>query len=147
MIRMPPKFHSPAAIILAANLVVLLAVPGLAVAADASDWDGTQRAAIRLIAGERRVEKGSTIDRAGIEIRLAQGWKTYWRYPGDAGIPPRFDFAGSRNVKSVTVLYPAPQRLADESGTSIGYKHDVMFPLEIVPADAAKPVTLSLQIA
>ena len=60
--------------------------------------------------------------RAGIELRLAPGWKTYWRYPGDSGIPPRFDFAKSRNVKSVTVRWPAPQRLTDESGTSIGYK-------------------------
>jgi len=138
--------HSRAAVIMAANLVVLLAVSRPAVAADASAWDGTQRAAIRLIAGERRLAKGATIDRAGIEIRLAQGWKTYWRYPGDAGIPPRFGFAGSRNVKSITVRYPAPQRLADESGTSIGYKHDVTFPLEIVPEDAGKPVTVSLQI-
>ena len=32
--------------------------------------------------------------RAGIEIRLKPGWHTYWRYPGDAGVPPRFDFAG-----------------------------------------------------
>src|ERR1700704_3395422 len=99
---MPPKLHSHAAIIFSANLVVLLAVSPPAMADGASAWDGTQRAAVRLIAGERRVEKGATIDRAGIEIRLAQGWKTYWRYPGDAGIPPRFAFAGSRNVKSVT---------------------------------------------
>jgi DsbC/DsbD-like thiol-disulfide interchange protein len=143
---MPPKLHSHAAVIFSANLVVLLAVSRPAIADGASAWDGTQRAAVRLIAGERRVEKGTTLDRAGIEIRLAQGWKTYWRYPGDAGIPPRFAFAGSRNVKSVTVRYPAPQRLADENGTSIGYKHDVLFPLDIVPEDAAKPVTLSLQI-
>ena len=78
------------------------------------------------------------IHRAGIEIRLAPGWKTYWRYPGDSGIPPRFDFSHSTNVKSVTVRYPAPQRLTDESGTSIGYKHGVVFPLEIVPQDAAQ---------
>ena len=49
-------------------------------------------------------------------------------------------------MKSVTVRWPAPQRLADEGGTSIGYKHDVVFPLEVVPQDAAKPVTLSLAI-
>ena len=54
-------------------------------------WDGTQRAAVRLIAGARS-DDGATV-RAGIEIRLAPGWKTYWRYPGDSGIPPRFDFS------------------------------------------------------
>ncbi|MGB9364710.1 MAG: protein-disulfide reductase DsbD domain-containing protein [Xanthobacteraceae bacterium] len=113
-------------------------------AADASAWDGTQRSAVRLIAGGRN--EGSATLRAGIELRLAPGWKTYWRYPGDSGIPPRFDFAKSRNVKSVTVRWPAPQRLADEGGTSIGYKHALIFPLDVVPEDRGKPVTLSLAI-
>ena len=101
---------------------------------------------MRLIAGAARVESGMTIHRAGVEIKLAPGWKTYWRYPGDSGIPPRFDFSQSTNVKSVTVRYPAPQRITDDGGTSIGYKHDVVFPLDIVPQNAAKPVTLSLSI-
>jgi DsbC/DsbD-like thiol-disulfide interchange protein len=131
-----------AALLFGANLVFLVAAP--AHAADASAWDGTQRSAVRLIAGGRSTD-GATL-RAGIELRLAPGWKTYWRYPGDSGIPPRFDFAKSRNVKSVTVRWPAPQRLTDEGGTSIGYKHDLIFPLDVVPEDRAKPVTLSLTI-
>ena len=126
-------------LILGTNLVFLLAVMRPALAADSSPWDGGPATAVRLIAG-------ATIARAGVEIRLAPGWKTYWRYPGDSGVPPRFDFAGSLNVKSVTVRWPAPQRLADESGTSIGYKHDVVFPLDVVPQDAAKPVVLRLKI-
>jgi DsbC/DsbD-like thiol-disulfide interchange protein len=127
---------------LGANLVVLVAaLPALA--ADASAWDGTQRAAVRLIAG---APPGGSAYRAGVEIRLAPGWKTYWRYPGDSGLPPRFDFSGSRNVKSVTVRWPAPQRLTDESGTSIGYKHDIVFPLEVVAQDTGQPVTLALGI-
>lgn len=131
-----------AALFVGANLVLSVAAP--AYAADASAWDGTQRSAMRLIAGGHS-DGGATL-RAGIELRLAPGWKTYWRYPGDSGIPPRFDFSKSRNVKSVTVRWPAPQRLADESGTSIGYKHDLIFPLDVVPEDRGKPVTLSLAI-
>lgn len=115
-------------------------------AADVSPWDGTDRSAVRLIAGLRQNAGGTAVQRAGVQIRLAEGWKTYWRYPGDSGIPPRFDFSRSRNVKSVVVRWPAPQRLTDESGTSIGYKHEVVFPLEIVPQDAAKPVELALGI-
>jgi DsbC/DsbD-like thiol-disulfide interchange protein len=131
-----------AAILFGANLVLLLAAP--AHAADASAWDGTDRSAVRLIAGGRN-ESGASL-RAGIEMRLAPGWKTYWRYPGDSGIPPRFDFSESRNVKSVSVRWPAPQRLTDEGGTSIGYKHDLIFPLDVVPQDATQPVMLSLAI-
>jgi DsbC/DsbD-like thiol-disulfide interchange protein len=129
-----------AAMFFGANLVLL--ATAYAHAADASAWDGSERSAVRLIAGGRN-ENGASI-RAGVEMRLASGWKTYWRYPGDSGIPPRFDFSKSRNVKSVNVRWPAPQRLTDEGGTSIGYKHDLMFPLDVVPEDRAKPVMLSL---
>jgi len=138
---MSPKIPAHAAAILAVNLVVTVAVSRPALAGDASAWDGDQRAAVRLIAGAQR----GTVRRAGIEIRLAPGWKTYWRYPGDSGIPPRFDFSHSKNVKSVTVRYPAPHRLTDESGTSIGYKHGVVFPLDIVVQNAAQPVMLAVK--
>jgi len=138
---MSPKIHAHAAAILAVNLVVTVAVSRPALSGDASAWDGDQRAAVRLIAGAQR----GTVRRAGIEIRLAPGWKTYWRYPGDSGIPPRFDFSQSKNVKSVTVRYPAPHRLTDESGTSIGYKGGVVFPLDIVPQNAAQPVMLAVK--
>jgi DsbC/DsbD-like thiol-disulfide interchange protein len=144
---MPSKFQPPpAAVIVLANLVALVAVFQPASAADESRWDGDQRGAVRLIAAAQRGEGPATIHRAGVEIRLAPGWKTYWRYPGDSGIPPRFDFTRSRNLKSVTIRYPAPHRLADEGGTSIGYKNGVVFPLDIVPQDAAQPVALSVAV-
>src|ERR1043165_4078953 len=138
---MSPKIHAHAAAILVANLVVTVAISPPAFGADASAWDGDQRAAIRLVAGAQR----GAVHRAGIEIRLAPGWKTYWRYPGDSGVPPRFDFSSSKNVKSVTVRYPAPHRLTDESGTSIGYKGSVVFPLDVVAENAARPVALVLK--
>jgi DsbC/DsbD-like thiol-disulfide interchange protein len=95
-----------------------------------------------VIAGSRTDDATA---RAGIEIKLAPGWKTYWRYPGDSGVPPRFGFAGSQNVKSVEIAWPAPHRFSDESGITIGYKDDVIFPLHIVPQDAAKPVLIRLK--
>src|SRR6516165_86376 len=99
-------------------------------AADSSAWDGDAQSAVRLIAGSATSGRDAPV-RAGIEIRLAPGWKTYWRYPGDSGVPPRFDFAGSTNVKSVDVAWPAPHRFSDESGITIGYKDGVIFPLSI----------------
>ena len=77
---------------------------------------------------------------------MQPGWKTYWRYPGDSGVPPVFDFAASDNVKSVTVLWPAPVRFADGGGNSIGYKGGVIFPLRVVPLEPGKPVTLRLNL-
>lgn len=113
-------------------------------ATDASSWDGDARSAIRLIAGGLR--RSDSDVHAGVEIKLSPGWKTYWRYPGDSGVPPRFDFAQSLNVKSVDVSWPAPEHFVDEAGQSIGYKDSVIFPLRITPEDPAKPVTLRLAI-
>jgi DsbC/DsbD-like thiol-disulfide interchange protein len=115
-------------------------------AADSSSWDGDSRAAMRLIGAKARDEGGAQILRAGVELRMAPGWKTYWRYPGDSGVPPRFEFEQSENVKSVTVLWPAPRRFNDTDGTTIGYKDNVVFPLRIEPKDRNKPVTLRLKL-
>jgi len=85
---------------------------------------------------------------AAIEIEMQTGWKTYWRVPGDAGgIPPEFDLSASENAKDVTVLYPAPHRLVDKSGTTIGYKDHIIFPIVVSPVDASKPVELKLKAA
>jgi DsbC/DsbD-like thiol-disulfide interchange protein len=127
-------------------LAVIAGAPMPAAAEDASAWSGDQRSAARLLAGERRVVSGATVLRAGIEIKLAPGWKTYWRYPGDSGVPPRFDFSSSDNVKTLEVLWPAPQRFVDDDGSSIGYKGDVILPLHIVPKDKGAPVLLRLKL-
>jgi DsbC/DsbD-like thiol-disulfide interchange protein len=138
----------------AAAAVVTLAVliaPALylnALAADglppgASSWDGDTRGAVRLVAGA--AQNGGPL-RAGVEVRLADGWKTYWRYPGDSGVPPVFDFSKSENIKSVSILWPAPHRFAYEGGASIGYKGDVIFPVHVVPNDPARPARLRLTI-
>jgi DsbC/DsbD-like thiol-disulfide interchange protein len=85
--------------------------------------------------------------RAGVEIKLKDGWKTYWRYPGDSGVPPLLDFSKSQNLKAVVVRYPAPTRFSDGAGgNSIGYKGTVILPLHVVAQDASKPVTLNLKL-
>ena len=122
----------------------LLASPSQA--ADASPWDKGQYSAVRLIAASASESGSNPTFRAGVEIRLNKGWKTYWRYPGDSGVPPRFSFARSDNVKAVAVKWPAPHRFSDDGGQSIGYKEHVVFPLGVEPLDASKPVTLRLDL-
>ena len=129
---------------LAVAACVFASIAEPAAAADSSRWDGDAKSAIRLIAGT--VPAGAATIRAGIEIRLKPGWHTYWRYPGDSGVPPRFDFAGSANVKSVTVLYPAPTLHSDEAGQTIGYEGSVVFPVEVTPQQPGQPVALKLKV-
>lgn len=82
---------------------------------------------------------------AFVEIAMPPGWKTYWRNPGDAGgLPPTFDFGTSENVTATRLRYPAPMRLSDHAGDTIGYKDRVLFPVEIDVAAADRPVQLKL---
>jgi len=127
-----------------ATILAATIVSGTAAAADTSTWDGDTRSAIRLIGGGEAAQAGAL--RAGVEIRMSPGWKTYWRYPGDSGVPPNFDFGTSENVKSVDVQWPAPLRIADSEGVTIGYKSGVLFPLKVVPQDPNKPVVLRLKL-
>lgn len=116
-------------------------------AQDASGWEAQTHTAARLIAGAKITTADATFVRAGIEIKLDPGWKTYWRDPGDSGMPPTLDFSGSDNVKAVTVLWPAPQRFPDGAGgNSIGYLDHVVLPLRVAPMDAAKPSVLHLKL-
>src|SRR6188472_3262072 len=113
-------------------------------AEDSSPWQRDSHSAIRLLAGSR---SGSVL-LGGIDIQLQPGWKTYWRTPGDSGVPPRFDFSKSDNVQAVTVLWPAPTKFDDGAGgTSFGYKKPrFIVPLRIMAKDANKPVTLRADI-
>jgi DsbC/DsbD-like thiol-disulfide interchange protein len=130
--------------------IALICIPAIwiARAQDVSTWETAPHGAARLIAGTAHEVGENTWLRAGIEIRLEPGWHTYWRYPGDAGVPPTFDFVGSENVKSVTVLWPAPVRFSDEAGGYLnGYFGDVVFPLRIIASDMAKPSLLHVRLA
>lgn len=93
--------------------VTALVPPALAAGPGASAWVENPRSRVRLIAGEAT----PNARRAGLEIRLDPDHKTYWRNAGDSGLPPTFDWAGSRNVEKVEVAWPAPERFADPSGT------------------------------
>jgi DsbC/DsbD-like thiol-disulfide interchange protein len=113
-------------------------------AADASAWSQDSKSDMRLIAGAAKA--GDAALRAGVEIKMQPGWHTYWRYPGDSGVRPRFDFSGSDNVKTAKVRFPAPRLFSDDGGNSIGYANGVIFPVQVVPRETGKPVTLRLKI-
>ena len=77
-----------------------------------------------------------------IRLTLADGWKTYWRAPGDAGIPPQFDWSASGNVGEVSITWPAPHVFDQNGLRSIGYADQLVLPIEISPRNPAKPVRL-----
>ncbi|MBN8973952.1 MAG: cytochrome C biogenesis protein [Rhizobiales bacterium] len=125
-------------------LLLVCATLNSARAQDASPWAEDDHSAVRLLAGSR----SGAVVLGGIAFRLQPGWKTYWRTPGDSGVPPRFDFSKSDNVEAVTVLWPAPRPFPDGAGgTSLGYKDQVVLPLRIALKAADKPVVLRMAIS
>src|ERR1700741_106652 len=123
--KMNDIHRSLRAALIACGIAAILATA--ARAADESAWSEDTRSAARLISGTNKNRDANL--RAGVEIKMQPGWKTYWRYPGDSGVPPHFDFSGSENLKTATVLYPAPHLFTDETGQSLGYKENANFPL------------------
>ncbi len=116
---------------------------GAAHAEDASPWSRDLHSAVRLLAGSR----SGAVLLGGVAFQLQPGWKTYWRTPGDSGVPPHFDFTKSENVDAVTILWPAPTQFPDGAGgTSLGYKSQVVLPLRIAVKNPDKPVVLRAAI-
>lgn len=117
----------------------LSAMVAASFAAGPVDADGAK---VRLIAA-------GTIDgrpALGLEIALQPGWKTYWRAPGDAGIPPLVDWSRSTGVTALAVRFPAPVRFGEEGVRSIGYTAPVILPLDVTLADPTRPATLDLTV-
>jgi DsbC/DsbD-like thiol-disulfide interchange protein len=107
----------------------------------ASAWS-EGKAQMRLIAAGGN---GATYE-AAAQIRLASTAITYWRTPGDAGVPPRFSVNGSENVAKAQVHFPAPQRINEQGIDAFGYRGGVVFPIHVAARDPSKPVRLDLTV-
>lgn len=117
-----------------AAALALAAVPAVAEA---------PRAQARLLAGSATPDGGRL---AGLWIGLAPGWKTYWRAPGEAGIPPRFDWSGSENLADAAIEWPAPHAFDSFGMTTLGYVGEVVFPLTLRPVDPSRPIAVRLSV-
>ncbi|PSL18203.1 disulfide bond corrector protein DsbC [Shimia abyssi] len=109
----------------------------LAVPVQAQSYDQVVQA--EILPGWRNSD-GSHM--AAIRITLNPGWKTYWRAPGDAGIPPQLDFRGSHNLAGFDVNWPTPEVFSQNGMRSIGYTEELVLPVRITPKSAGKPVRL-----
>jgi DsbC/DsbD-like thiol-disulfide interchange protein len=127
--------------LLALALFAAPAAPS-AQAQEASPWVQGHGSRVRLLGGGT----GDGTRLAGIEIALDPGFKTYWRAPGESGLPPAFDWSGSENLAAAEVLWPAPRRLEDAAGVSHVYKDRVVLPVRARPQDPGRPVRLSLRL-
>ena len=123
---------------LGASLSMVAFSPAMA---GSTDWQQTVGGGVRLIAAGQSDGRY----RAGLEITLDEGWKTYWKIPGETGIPPTLDFSGSVNVSRLDIAWPVPTRIDVAGSQILGYKDAIVIPVFITPEDPSKPVDLKLE--
>jgi DsbC/DsbD-like thiol-disulfide interchange protein len=114
--------------------------------AAATEWQAAQNSRFRLISasGVPDMPEGAIL--AGVEIALEDGWKTYWRSPGD-GLATEVDLSASENVAEAALLWPAPKRIEGAGGvTSYGYEGSVVLPIRVKAANPDKDVLLRVEL-
>lgn len=114
-------------------------------AGGASDWVETDESAVRLIAASETTGHADELA-LGLQIRLAEGWKTYWRSPGDAGYPAHIDWTGSQNLAAAEIAWPAPRRFSVLGMETLGYDEDLVLPVAARPIMAGEDVTLRASV-
>src|SRR6516162_694801 len=125
--------------------MALVAAPLGAARAAATAWVGDEHAAARLVTAVEATGSGRRID-AGLEIRMAPGWHTYWRTPGDAGIPPEIDWTGSTNLARAEIAWPAPTRLSEHGLESYVYPDHALAPITIELARPGESLSLRASV-
>ncbi|MEL6571742.1 MAG: protein-disulfide reductase DsbD domain-containing protein [Pseudomonadota bacterium] len=81
-----------------------------------------------------------------LRVTLKPGWKTYWRTPGDAGIPPQFDWTGSNNITAAQFHWPVPDVLDQNGMQTIGYEDSLLLPIELSPAKPGASITMAGEV-
>jgi suppressor for copper-sensitivity B len=145
--RLIAAAHLPA---LLAMLLLALTVGAAGAAATpttASAWAVTEHGSVRLLAGTVGTgTSGETTAPLGLEFRLADGWKIYWRAPGDAGYPPAIDWTGSQNLADTTIAWPAPVRFSILGFETVGYEGAVILPIDARLQRAGEPLHLEASV-
>ncbi len=100
-----------------------------------------------LISVQNGVAPDANTISAGLDLDLGEGWKAYWRSPGEVGLPPEIDWSRSQNVANVKMLWPAPTRFTAFGIENFGYSDEVVFPLEVQLEQPGKPVSLFARVS
>ena len=111
--------------------------------APASAWVGDPTMAearlVSAVAGTGDLE----ILPLGLEVKIAPGWKVYWRTPGEAGLPPTLDFGASSFPVTAKLQWPAPTRFSAFGFDNFGYDTHVILPVTVTGHGPGELVQLS----
>jgi DsbC/DsbD-like thiol-disulfide interchange protein len=116
----------------------------LPASASSSAWYNSEGGKVRLVTSGKADGAGRI--RGVLDIALKPGWKTYWRDPGDAGVPPQLDVSASTYIADATLSFPAPQRHDDGYGKWAGYNYPVSLPVVFTLSEAKDPAVIDADV-
>lgn len=126
------------------GFLIFLAFAGTASAAS-SGWHHVEGGSIRIVTSGEPDEAGHL--RGALEIRLKPGWKTYWRDPGAAGVPPTLTAAAGEADAAVEIGFPPPGRFDDGYAPWAGYDRPVSLALTMaLPQGVTAPARLEADV-
>ncbi|HUB16580.1 MAG TPA: protein-disulfide reductase DsbD domain-containing protein [Acetobacteraceae bacterium] len=121
-------------------LLCLLLVPWPAAALETAPASNS-RDSVALVSDTDAIAPGKPF-RIGLDIRLAPGWHTYWRNPGDAGVTPSLALTLPPGVSAGPIAWPAPRRIAEGPVMTYAYTGDVLLPVTVTPLATAGPLAV-----
>ena len=129
-------------------LSLLFALSAITSVSASSSFDHTTNILnARLITAEDGVTPNAGTVSAGLVLELQEGWKTYWKSPGQVGYPTSVTWDASENVANVELMWPAPKRFEAFGIENYGYSGTLVHPLKVTLADAGKPASLRLNVS
>jgi len=124
-------------------------LPPLPSFALSGEWQRKAEVSVRLVSGVEGTGNAVEIP-LGLDIDLEPGWHTYWRSPGETGLPPQFDWSASLNetgnLESVQILYPTPKRIQEQSLETAGYDADLLLPIIAQVREPGRPLKISASL-
>ncbi|MFO1331460.1 MAG: protein-disulfide reductase DsbD family protein [Rubrivivax sp.] len=104
----------------------------------------TEHVTAELVAERSAVAPGGTLQ-IGLLLQHAPQWHSYWRNPGDSGLPTTIDWQLPSGAAVGPIEWPAPERLPLGPLVNYGYEGELLLPLAFTaPADARPGSTLAL---
>lgn len=136
------------------NKIIIIALFGVILVHDAasaqqngsaSQWVETDHSSVRLVSSINAVGQGDRV-LFGLHFKLRKGWKIYWRSPGDAGYPPSLEWSGATNLQKAELRWPLPTRFSVLGFETLGYKDEVIIPIEVIPETVGTPLRLNARV-
>ncbi len=112
-----------------------------------SDWSNEDYSKVRIISAQTHIGKNTEV-LLGLHFKLEPGWKIYWRFPGDSGMPPELNIEDSLNINSLKIFWPFPEQIKEQENIiTRGYYNEVILPIKVQLKSNINPLVLNASLS